>query len=119
MRISDWSSDVCSSDLVAACRRDAIIIDNDLRTLARHQQRIGSPEPAARSGYDRNFAIQQTDGALLVQPVLPEAITPIARLVLAKVHPGRRTSPNCRDTIAFGQTVAWRTDPGGPRPTEL
>src|SRR3546814_18562033 len=94
MRISDWSSDVCSSDLVAACRRDAIIIDHDLRTLARHQQRIGSPEPAARSGYDRNFAIQQTHGALLVQPVLPEGIMPIARLVIAKVQIGRES---CRE----------------------
>src|SRR3546814_1048366 len=33
MRISDWSSDVCSSDLAAACARDEYIRHDDLRSF--------------------------------------------------------------------------------------
>src|SRR3546814_17791572 len=51
MRISDWSSDVCSSDLPRRRQRGELLRRAALRRCARQVRRLGQPEdllPAAR-----------------------------------------------------------------------
>src|SRR3546814_15090292 len=92
MRISDWSSDVCSSDLVAdrlvAALRDSY--------------------PAAR------------DAEVLDVTVVPwPKATFSSRVGMSTIRPGNRTSlPNLaldRQSVASGKSVAVRVDLGGRR----
>src|SRR3546814_2862590 len=50
MRISDWSSDVCSSDLPAPCGRDPVLAIED-RKLD-DQENAGGDHPAEHRRYD-------------------------------------------------------------------
>src|SRR3546814_9426260 len=70
MRISDWSSDVCSSDLHAELRfqsgallfdggRLAKAVDRDVRALGRKRAGRGKPDAAGRSGHKRALALQK------------------------------------------------------------
>src|SRR3546814_7970671 len=89
MRISDWSSDVCSSDLggivqrlaarLLECRtllldlgRVAKAVDHHLRALGRQRLRIGKPDPRRRAGNDGGFTLEKHGLLLLDQkPFVP------------------------------------------------
>src|SRR3546814_15784221 len=106
MRISDWSSDVCSSDLVAALRRRhaavpaaiEVAIDDDLAAVeqAAHAavRQIVDEEDAARqqSAQDlRGARIAEAEPA----PALPREVVGLARREGAeeaaeRLHPGER-----------------------------
>src|SRR3546814_3958079 len=60
MRISDWSSDVCSSDLAFLHRHDDAVLDGDRATkarLRRHHLGIGEAQRDAR--FRRRLSIQK------------------------------------------------------------
>src|SRR3546814_9929102 len=67
MRISDWSSDVCSSDLLRFQSgallfdggRLAKAVDRDVRALGRKRAGRGKPDAAGRSGHKRALALQK------------------------------------------------------------
>src|SRR3546814_5030846 len=59
MRISDWSSDVCSSDLLVAAGKDAGIAD--ARVQRHRQPGDGAPRP---EGHDRADECGRTDDRL-------------------------------------------------------
>src|SRR3546814_10012534 len=71
MRISDWSSDVCSSDLEAAARLLALAPDHPLRPdrppARRVRQVRPGPQQAARSHHARRRA-GPAQGLLVIQP---------------------------------------------------
>src|SRR3546814_13189346 len=62
MRISDWSSDVCSSDLIAALHRKGVAeLANAARRDIRfgvHRRNIGLPQPVRR-GVDRQPGVAE------------------------------------------------------------
>src|SRR5690606_8833346 len=51
--------------LALAGDRTAQIVDDDLRTLLRELERMATADPVARSGDDRDLAVQQAHGPLL------------------------------------------------------
>src|SRR3546814_15078687 len=56
MRISDWSSDVCSSDLVfPPCRTDCLVVELD-------QDRRGSDETGQRVGTPQGLQVRKQGG---------------------------------------------------------
>src|SRR3546814_16364627 len=90
MRISDWSSDVCSSDLPAPLRAD---LDRPASIFARRQMRIGQ----------RRRRLEQH--ALAVD-VCAEALG-------ARV--GERRLPADRNSVLSGKSVSVCVDIGGRR----
>src|SRR3546814_3943580 len=62
MRISDWSSDVCSSDLPPAARQRMITSDISLRPIRASLASLVSPDPARsaspRKRRERDFVIR-------------------------------------------------------------
>src|SRR3546814_17322342 len=92
MRISDWSSDVCSSDLAAAHRR-AVYLEVELDPIA--GQRIGAP--AADRLHDRRPAeigAQRRHQALAVSPRKAGLIVAGARSEERRV--GKECVSTCR-----------------------
>src|SRR3546814_19154557 len=86
MRISDWSSDVCSSDLVA--HRVEIGQDRGAITAARHRRF----EPA-RQRFDRDKAIVERKAADIVDPDRKSVVSGKSVSVRVDIG-GRRTLTN-------------------------
>src|SRR3546814_20160758 len=102
MRISDWSSDVCSSDLVILHRQvvaDVALQHRDRRTLDR---RIGLPQHAIEIGE----LIGGAEAAVDIGG--GEAPRPVG-LVVRIVGAGDRKS------VVSGKSVSGRVDLGGRR----
>src|SRR3546814_6152786 len=71
MRISDWSSDVCSSDLCAARARVAAL-GLDLPHPAPHRDWLAASEPAMLAELDRAITLGRARPALdLLSALLP------------------------------------------------
>src|SRR3546814_18536994 len=71
MRISDWSSDVCSSDLCAARARVAAL-GLDLPHPAPHRDWLAASEPALLAELDRALTLGRARPALnLLSALLP------------------------------------------------
>src|SRR3546814_17377358 len=113
MRISDWSSDVCSSDLLGAeglviLRIDARIArlfgDADVDAVRRWRQAAGSGLAPVEVREIRSFAALGHFAAVVVGP------SQIALLFEQRIdaqHEGR-----CSEAVAAGeQTLSGRTDP--------
>src|SRR3546814_13950128 len=103
MRISDWSSDVCSSDL-AVLSRDTVVTERDVETVLRENgEGGGAAEPSvliARAVDDwvrEQLAGAANDGVLHEQL---EAIVEAAlfRRVLREVR-GKIGSASCRERV--------------------
>src|SRR3546814_7691303 len=76
MRISDWSSDVCSSDLVVEMRRDAAE-DGDPLALDERQRRAGAPlrhEDQRAAQRDRRDQRHEQSGHMIERHVAEEAV---------------------------------------------
>src|SRR3546814_19191988 len=76
MRISDWSSDVCSSDLVVEMRRDAAE-DGDPLALDERQRRAGAPlrhEDQRAAQRDRRDQRHDQSGHMIERHVAEEAV---------------------------------------------
>src|SRR3546814_19102905 len=104
MRISDWSSDVCSSDLVAARRHRAapalavpIRVDRADIGMAPREERLGRPSPACFVLLVRH----------LPGPGGAQAAHPCGRL------PAPVTGD--RKSVVKGTSVSVRVDLGGCR----
>src|SRR3546814_13190509 len=98
MRISDWSSDVCSSDLwpiAAAARRAPAIPTATTGHRGRIDGRPGRPAGAARRS-----------GACSATPVPADKYLPAAR------RPGH---PEERKSVVSGKSVSGRVGLGGDR----
>src|SRR3546814_14309583 len=107
MRISDWSSDVCSSDLLAQQRAERVLVGRQAFAPERH---------AAAPGRDWAHASRE--------PSVPRPGT--AGSARARVRrPGAvrvRPSPGCgsasrrdRKGVVSGKSGSGRVDPGGGR----
>src|SRR3546814_19105339 len=101
MRISDWSSDVCSSDLVNRRKKD---MSSDLADLL---GRLLQPDPNVR--LKESSELQQppwiADELHLSPPTMDRSIIS---------HVPESTEAD-RKTLVQGQRVTVRVDPGRPR----
>src|SRR3546814_12943008 len=105
MRISDWSSDVCSSDLIAAAiaadpydrARLAALLDEHRRRLDTFQEGIQSGLLAA------------------VDAMTPEQREQYAERMLRHGPPGAPPRPEDRKSVVWGKSVSVRVDLGGGR----
>src|SRR3546814_13224221 len=86
MRISDWSSDVCSSDLDRQLRRRVVEDDmarrvprtmDDIEGQVADRHRIAVVQPAV--GFER-LAAHPEAGTVLAQPLDPETVFPVRPL---------------------------------------
>src|SRR3546814_1506337 len=111
MRISDWSSDVCSSDLIVCVRGRGgwAANNNEVRVMAESST---SPDAGAEGGSRRDFlylatgAVGAVGAASFVWPLI-DSMNPSADvLVLASIEVDI-------SSIAAGQgiTVKWRGKP--------
>src|SRR3546814_15284327 len=112
MRISDWSSDVCSSDLIGdarierglrACDPELLIEHERARTDLAHRGRyLGLPRPAERA-FGAEFAQFEHDAPDLVARLgggdehrFGVAILPALRITIAgRKHPGPIRASHC------------------------
>src|SRR3546814_842859 len=98
MRISDWSSDVCSSDL-ATCRRiDAGIVDQDVDRIAAFAHPHCEGRDAGRIGEIERLGMQARRAAAVLLQLLDDALRPGKieignRDVVAKAMKLRDASP--------------------------
>src|SRR3546814_16647485 len=112
MRISDWSSDVCSSDLLAARR---FLLDQAQRRQAR--RRCGADEPGALAmwagaGRCLEHAGAQSLAAHLHQPKAGDAADLDARAVVLQ-----RLLHLAPDLVAVRTVIPLaEVDPSPPRP---
>src|SRR3546814_15825864 len=95
MRISDWSSDVCSSDLV----RHIVALRGDMPG--------GAPYRAHPDGYAN--AIELVAGLKAVAPF------DISVAAYPEVHPDADCPQTARKSVVSGKSVAVRVDLGGRR----
>src|SRR3546814_19704799 len=115
MRISDWSSDVCSSDLIATV---AVYSDADARAphvlMADERVRLGQP-PAAESYLlaDLILAAARETGADAIHPVYG-FLSERERFARACAEAGIAFIGD-RKHVESGQRVSVRLDPGGRR----
>src|SRR3546814_9114432 len=95
MRISDWSSDVCSSDLEETQEHDGTHRRQSNRLVERRPARAGRPHPAgdlpgggARGGVQRHGAGPQVSaqGGSPVAGAVPPRPRPRLRLVRSEEH---------------------------------
>src|SRR3546814_19075274 len=105
MRISDWSSDVCSSDLlIKAMKNVAKLVDDPrLKQKLKDTTGIGPEETRAciRPGLlDRGYLVRQGK-ALAATPAAFSMIDAVPR-------------PD-RQSVGSGKMVSERVGPGGPR----
>src|SRR3546814_10206495 len=83
MRISDWSSDVCSSDLVAEGEIDATILDVNLRggercwPIADALAEAGIPFVLASGGDADSITDAHRDRPLLSKPFTMDAVSKV------------------------------------------
>src|SRR3546814_2044854 len=106
MRISDWSSDVCSSDLLApwrAVQRD----DVPGRGGAHLEQALRLVLQVFRPGQIAQLGLQHADGLALLQ----QGAVQLDQFVLAALHGiGQLVD---RKSVASGQSVPVSVDLGG------
>src|SRR3546814_19457790 len=111
MRISDWSSDVCSSDLIrrgGTGRRGSSALRNQLHQLA--VRAVGEqPDRAVRVHLDLADAGAEVPAVGLVQPV---AVDGHADQPLTRQRSHQQAYPQ---SLVQGKSVAGRVDPVGPR----
>src|SRR3546814_6720454 len=99
MRISDWSSDVCSSDLVFRLvidAKDEVLADNDM-------VRIAAVGWKARLGLHAHIGARQPVLAVLLKPFAARRAMPAA------VH--HATDPDQIARLETGNALTDRTDP--------
>src|SRR3546814_9527064 len=96
MRISDWSSDVCSSDLLVRLESDKFV--------ARHRRRGGKDVEA--EGDERNLVAARRRGVRLIKADEIELVEDAARgrqllgnLVLHRFQPGVETAIPTREHV--------------------
>src|SRR3546814_9521051 len=77
MRISDWSSDVCSSDLAWPCSGDAGPVELPAGTTL-----VVPEDPTYETGLDR--LVQRLAAAGFEQFVVPDDLAPAIALILAQ-----------------------------------
>src|SRR3546814_15776557 len=101
MRISDWSSDVCSSDLIAAA--------NAVQDRQRRALRHAAKRKRLRPGGDEEVAATRRGQ--------PPAHFNSAKAIAVGLYPGPATrSPALdRKSVVSGKSVSVRVDLGGPR----
>src|SRR3546814_17717563 len=106
MRISDWSSDVCSSDLPWAHRRGE---DRRMRLL----ERLDHPA-VTEAGVDRLFELDRPELALDVPGrfARPNLLDHVDRFDHHRVAIGRERD---RKSVVSGKSVSVRVDLGGRR----
>src|SRR5690606_25801831 len=90
--------------LALAGDRTAQIVDDDLRTLLRELERMATADPVARSGDDRDLAVQQAHGPLLRSDGSSDR----------RVRAARRTNPGPHTSF---RDAGWGSPPR-PRITE-
>src|SRR3546814_18134342 len=93
MRISDWSSDVCSSDLYSGCTRDDFAAKN----------------AAARAALEKFGELPQE---VLEGTRRSKFAPPIARRGLQQRSDGSAAAPD-RKSVVQGKSVSVRVDLGG------
>src|SRR3546814_12535013 len=101
MRSSDWSSDVCSSDLICGPRRGAGADEGRAGDGSRHG--------GQRAGSGRRHCLSAVVGAHR-----PPLIGP-ATLSWSGSHPWGGTEPIERKSVGEGTSVSVRVDLGGRR----
>src|SRR3546814_17404375 len=115
MRISDWSSDVCSSDLLAAQQRIGCGLV-DLAAL--HQDRLGLVDDRAfGEGVFRlvEFALEPRKGLEAADGKVDTRFDPLFRQAIAAVgrHPRvDQRSRRERTRVAWGKRESIREDKG-------
>src|SRR3546814_14403533 len=99
MRISDWSSDVCSSDLVRPEARDQAVGDDSLRAHLREQLRRGPGRiligTVRRDGVGWRVQHQRCPGTCPAQDGKGVGLASIQRLLL-RLELGRAS---CRERV--------------------
>src|SRR3546814_15496910 len=115
MRISDWSSDVCSSDLVDAELRAAAAPHPDAAAvpapvLALHAARLRQLPDAVDPAPDRDVAAALAAVVRLAAPRLPVVL--VAGTVAAA---GTIVATAARKSVASGKGVHVRVEHGGRR----
>src|SRR3546814_20081744 len=115
MRISDWSSDVCSSDLLPRLRRDLGHPAAAGGAVAHHH----GPRPGvAVDPHRRQPADQLPDAALRLLAVLPARRRPEGghhRTDLCRGRALHRAADLDRQSVVEGKSVSVRLDIGGSR----
>src|SRR3546814_13786031 len=99
LRISDWSSDVCSSDLLAAFELDAGLTYLDFEPPAH--------DLSVPLYVERSMLISAVDGVPIPEPL---DWADLARLPLCLLHQGID-----RKSVVSGKSVSVRVDLGGRR----
>src|SRR3546814_18143453 len=108
MRISDWSSDVCSSDLLVRRQRDAARAEDDYverRALGGRGVFLGDLVEPARGGHPFDFEADAI-GRGRAADIAPHHLSP-ARSV--------EDDPRDRKSVGEGKSVSVRVDLGGGR----
>src|SRR3546814_20966019 len=104
MRISDWSSDVCSSDLLLELGRQILLHEIDRRLGMR--QHSGQPSgPAAGEPRETAFHLAERLAALRFGVGLDEVGQPL--------DGGEIAPPIDRKSVVKGKSVSVRVDFGG------
>src|SRR3546814_13871944 len=100
MRISDWSSDVCSSDLIVSIRGIGIarIV---ARLVGRQVARIGRPELAPRAAILNEQQPQITDGEQVLFGLFGAFVAECDGLHARQGVAYRRVQPGQRRTIGI------------------
>src|SRR3546814_12540603 len=122
MRISDWSSDVCSSDLIVAERHNGIVVatQGDLRAvrlIGGHRQPHGGIdhrargclEPQALLGIGVELAEMGGSNAELGRPVL------VRGAVVAQMQDRLGCDAEDRQSVVYGKRVSGSGSIGGGR----
>src|SRR3546814_15471606 len=107
MRISDWSSDVCSSDLRIDPPPDRRVIDLQL-----HRRRRRAPSARHRKKKPKIIPVEMHASLLPHGAARPAAA--ISRPAI--LHPLSTTRD--RKSVVEGKSVEVRVDPGGRRRTK-
>src|SRR3546814_15850644 len=111
MRISDWSSDVCSSDLGRGARRH----DGTGRSVRHAGQKLKT-QSRTRSREMRTFVSAVAAGVMLAVPALAadgDMLTIRLNSALRNLEPGgvRDSKPHTDMHTVFAGRVAHRADP--------
>src|SRR3546814_16912950 len=119
MRISDWSSDVCSSDLSGKCSKSPTDCFNDTFAPRDHPRRT-----KGESGRDFVRMSERIDRARSSASKFADVIAPLDEVDFlyspldqnsAKFSLADRQIPGERTRVVWGQSVTVRVDLGGRR----